>query len=189
MKLGGILLLAFGLSMDAMAVAATRGLLVKRIGLRHVLLVAGLFGGFQALMPLFGWLLGSRVGSALEAWDHWVIFALLGGIGAKMLWEAFHSEEQAAVSEADAFGLRVLVLLAIATSIDAFAAGLALPLMGAPLGLSLVTIGVTTGALSALGLFAGHRFGRALGSRLDALGGFVLLGLAVKVLVEHLSAG
>lgn len=189
MKLGGILLLAFGLSMDAMAVAATRGLLVRQIRFRHVALVAGFFGGFQALMPLLGWLLGNRVGKAIEAWDHWVIFALLGGIGVKMLWEAFHAEEQKSSSEGDPFGLRVMLLLAIATSIDALAAGFALPLMGAPLGLSLAAIGLTTATLSALGLFAGHRFGAALGSRLDALGGVVLIGLGVKTLVEHLSAG
>lgn len=189
MKLGGILLLAFGLSMDAMAVAAARGLLVRQIRFRHVALVAGFFGGFQALMPLFGWLLGSRVGTAIEAWDHWVIFALLGGIGAKMLWQAFHAEEQKPISEADAFGLRVMLVLAIATSIDALAAGFTLPLMGAPLGLSLAAIGLTTATLSALGLYAGHRFGAALGSRLGALGGVLLIGLGVKTLVEHLSAG
>lgn len=189
MKLGGILLLAFGLSMDAMAVAAARGLMVRQIRFRHVALVAGLFGGFQALMPLLGWLLGSRVGKAIQTWDHWVIFALLGGIGAKMLWEAFHAEEQKVLSEADAFGLRVMLVLALATSVDALAAGFALPLMGAPLGLSLAAIGLTTATLSALGLYAGHRFGAALGSRLDALGGIVLIGLGVKTLVEHLSAG
>lgn len=189
MKLGGILLLAFGLSMDAMAVAAARGLAVRRIRVRHVALVAGLFGGFQALMPLFGWLLGSSVGTALEAWDHWVIFALLGGIGVKMLWEASRPQEREQLSEADAFGLRVMLLLAIATSIDALAAGFALPLMGAPLGVSLAAIGVTTAALSALGLFAGHRFGATLGRRLDALGGLVLIGLGVKTLVEHLGGG
>ena len=189
MKLGGILLLAFGLSMDAMAVAAARGLAVRQIRFRHVALVAGFFGGFQALMPALGWLLGNRVGKAIQAWDHWVIFGLLGGIGGKMLWEAFHAEEQKTLSEADAFGLRVMLLLAIATSIDALAAGFALPLMGAPLGLSLLAIGLTTATLSALGLFAGHRFGAALGSRLDALGGVVLIGLGVKTLVEHLSAG
>jgi manganese efflux pump family protein len=189
MKLGAIMLLAFGLSMDAMAVAAARGLLVRQIRFRHVALVAGFFGGFQALMPLFGWLLGKRVGHAIRAWDHWVIFALLGGIGGKMLWESCHVEEQKTLSEADAFGLRVMLLLAIATSIDALAAGFALPLMGAPLGLSLAAIGLTTATLSALGLFAGHRFGAALGSRLDALGGIVLIGLGAKTLVEHLSAG
>ena len=188
MKLGAIWLLAFGLSMDAMAVAAARGLAVRQVRLRHVALVAGLFGGFQALMPLFGWLLGSRVGTAIAAWDHWVIFALLGGIGGKMLWEAFFGAEQAKPLEADAFRLRVMLLLALATSIDALAAGFVLPLMGAPLGMSLAVIGVTTATLSALGLFAGHRFGAALGSRLDALGGIVLIGLGAKTLVEHLSA-
>ncbi|MES1189133.1 MAG: manganese efflux pump MntP family protein [Myxococcales bacterium] len=189
MKLGAIFVLAFGLSMDAMAVAAARGLSVQKIRFRHVALVAGFFGGFQALMPLFGYLLGNSVGRAIQAWDHWVIFALLGGIGGKMLWEAFHGDEQAPLNESEAFGLKVMLLLAIATSIDALAAGFALPLMGLPLGLSLATIGLTTAALSALGLFAGHRFGAALGSRLDALGGVVLIGLGVKTLVEHLSAG
>ena len=189
MTLGAIFVLAFGLSMDAMAVAAARGLSVRQIRFRHVALVAGFFGGFQALMPLFGWLLGNRVGKAIAAWDHWVIFVLLGGIGGKMLWEAFHTETEAPLDETEAFGLRVMLLLAIATSIDALAAGFALPLMGAPLGLSLATIGITTAVLSALGLFAGHRFGAALGRRLDALGGIVLIGLGLKTLVEHLSAG
>ena len=186
MKLGGILLLAFGLSMDAMAVAAARGLSVRQVRLKHVLLVSGFFGGFQALMPLFGWLLGSRVGHAVAAWDHWIIFVVLGGIGGKMLWEAFHHEAEAPLKEEEAFGLRVMLLLAIATSIDAFAAGFTLPLLGAPLGVSLLAIGVTTAILSALGLFAGHRFGAALGSRLDALGGLVLIGLGLKTLLEHL---
>jgi manganese efflux pump family protein len=170
-------------------VAAARGFAVREIRFRHVALVAGFFGGFQALMPLFGFLLGSRVGGAIQAWDHWVIFAVLGGIGGKMLWEAFHDDKREALNEADAFGLKVMLLLAIATSIDAFAAGFTLPLLGAPLGVSLLTIGLTTAALSALGLFAGHRFGAALGSRLDALGGIVLIGLGAKTLIEHLSHG
>jgi putative Mn2+ efflux pump MntP len=187
MKLGAVLLLAFGLSMDAMAVAAARGLSVRRIRAKHVALVAVFFGGFQALMPLFGWLLGNRVGEAIAAWNAWIIFLVLGGIGGKMLWEAFHHEQAAPLKEEEAFGLRVMLLLAIATSIDALAAGFTLPLMGAPLGVSLLAIGVTTASLSALGLFAGHRFGAALGSRLDALGGLVLIGLGLKPLIEHLT--
>jgi manganese efflux pump family protein len=184
---GHILLLAFGLSMDAMAVAAARGLAVRRIRWQHVLLVAGFFGGFQALMPLIGWLLGSRVGPAIAAWDHWVVFVVLGGIGAKMLWEARHHDDaHERVLEHEAFRLRLLLVLAIATSIDALAAGFTLPILGAPLVLSLATIGVTTALLSALGLFAGHRFGAALGRRLDAAGGVVLIGLGLKTLVEHL---
>jgi manganese efflux pump family protein len=187
MKLGAILLLAFGLSMDAMAVAAARGLAVKRIGVRHVLLVAGFFGGFQALMPIVGWLLGSRVGKAIEAWDHWLIFAVLGGIGGKMLWEASQEQAEETLDESQAFGLKVMLVLAIATSIDALAAGFTLPLLGAPLGVSILAIGVTTAVLSAAGLFAGHHFGAALGSRLDAIGGLVLIGLGTKTLIEHLS--
>jgi manganese efflux pump family protein len=188
-KLGGILLLAFGLSMDAMAVAAARGLSVKRVGLRHVALVAGLFGGFQALMPFFGFMLGRKVGKVIEAWDHWLIFAVLGAIGGKMLWEAFHARDaEEPVSEAEAFGLKVMVILAVATSVDALAAGFTLPLLGAPLGVSLLSIGITTAVLSAAGLFAGHRFGAALGSRLDAVGGLVLIGIGTKTLIEHLTS-
>lgn len=188
MKLGGILLLAFGLSMDAMAVAAARGMSVKRIGVKHVALVAGLFGGFQALMPLFGWLVGSQVGHAVQAWDHWLIFAVLAAIGGKMLWEAYRADaEQEPLSESEAFGLKIMVILAIATSVDALAAGFTLKLLGAPLGISLLSIGVTTAVLSAVGLFAGHRFGAAVGSRLDAVGGLVLIGIGVKTLIEHLS--
>lgn len=174
--------------MDAMAVAAARGLVVKRVGVRHVALVAGFFGGFQALMPLFGYVLGSQVGQFVKAWDHWLIFGVLGAIGGKMLWEAFRQgDEQASLSEAEAFGVRVMLMLAVATSIDALAAGFTLPLLGAPLGVSLLSIGVTTAVLSAAGLFAGHRFGAALGSRLDAVGGLVLIGIGTKTLIEHLS--
>jgi putative Mn2+ efflux pump MntP len=187
MSFGGIFLLALGLSMDAMAVAATRGLAVERIRLRHVALVATFFGGFQALMPLLGYLLGSSLGPAIEAWDHWVVFVLLGGIGAKMLWEALHHDgTEPKVSETHAFGLRLLLVLAIATSIDALAAGFALPLLGAPLGLSIAVIGVTTAVLSGVGLFAGHRFGAALGTRLDIAGGLMLIALGAKTLIEHL---
>ncbi len=188
MSFGSILLLAFGLSMDAMAVAAARGLLVRQIRLRDALLVSGFFGGFQALMPLLGWLLGRRVGPVIAAWDHWVVFVVLGGVGAKMLWEARHAnDQQAPIEEREAFRPRVVFALAIATSIDALAAGFTLPLLGAPLFVSLLTIGVTTALLSSLGLFAGHRFGAALGRRLDVAGGLMLIGLGLKTLIEHLS--
>lgn len=188
MKLASILLLAFGLSMDAMAVAATRGLSVREIRFRHVLIVAVFFGGFQALMPLVGWLLGSQVGAAIADWDHWVVFVLLGGIGGKMLWEAWQGDEDAApVDEASAFGLRVMLMLAIATSIDALAAGFTLPLIGAPLVMSIAAIGIVTAVLSAIGLFAGQRFGAALGKRLDVVGGVVLIGIGLKTLIQHLN--
>jgi putative Mn2+ efflux pump MntP len=183
---GAILFLAVGLAMDAAAVSAARGLAAPRIRLRHVLLVAGFFGGFQALMPLIGWLIGARVGPLVAAWDHWIAFALLATVGGKMLLEA-RSADAAPAHGRDLFGLRVMLLLAIATSIDALAVGITLPLLDAPLLLSLVTIGATTAALSALALFAGRRFGAALGRRLDAAGGLVLIGIGTKILIEHLS--
>ena len=190
MHVTAILALALGLAMDATAVAAARGLAVPRILPRHVVLVATLFGGFQALMPLLGWLLGSAIGPTVQAWDHWIAFALLVAIGGKMLWEARgSSSEDSAAPTGDPFGWRVMLVLAIATSIDAFAVGITLPMLGAPLLLSLATIGVTTAVLSAAGLYAGRRFGALLGPRLDVVGGLVLIALGVKILVEHLRAG
>lgn len=190
MNFRSILLLAVGLAMDATAVAGARGLAARRLRARDVALVALLFGGFQALMPLLGYFVGRRVGPALARWDHWIIFALLGGLGAKMLWEARTAgEADGAPAGDDVFDLRVLLALAVATSLDALAVGVTLPMLRAPLALSVATIGVTTAVLSALGLYAGRRFGAALGRRLDAFGGLVLIALGCKILAEHLLAG
>lgn len=188
MASASILTLALGLAADATAVAASRGMAVPAIMPRHVFVVAGFFGGFQALMPLGGWFIGSRLGPLVQAWDHWVIFGLLGGVGAKMLWEARGAKVTRPDRRTDLFATRVMLVLAIATSLDALAAGVALPLLDAPFVLSLVTIGATTAVLSALGLFAGRRFGALLGSRLDVFGGLVLIGLGLKILMEHLDA-
>jgi len=179
-----ILLLACALAMDAAAVSASRGMAASRIRPRHAVLVAVFFGGFQALMPLIGWFAGSRVGPLLGGWDRWIAFVLLAGIGAKMLLEARSPDEAPALRKDEKlFGLRVMFVLAIATSIDALAAGFTLPLLGAPLLPSIVTIGVVTAALSVAGLLAGRRFGQLLGKRLDAAGGLVLVGLAIKNLI------
>jgi putative Mn2+ efflux pump MntP len=189
MSFGPVVLLAVGLAMDATAVSAARGLAVPRILPRHVLLVSLLFGGFQVLMPLLGWILANQLGTAVQAWDHWVAFLLLGGIGVKMLWEARGVGPptlEPVERGDDVFGIKVMLALAVATSIDAFAAGVTLPLFDAPLVLSLVTIGATTAVLSALGLFAGRRFGSLLGKRLDVFGGLALNGLGTKILLEHL---
>jgi putative Mn2+ efflux pump MntP len=190
MTFGALLLLAIGLAMDATAVSAARGLSTPKILPRHVALVAVFFGGFQALMPALGWLLGSKLGPFVQAWDHWIAFGLLAAIGGKMLWEARAgaSEEPKETSPSDLFGLNVMLVLAIATSIDSLAAGLTLPLLDAPMLLSFATIGITTALLSSMGLFAGRYFGSLLGKRLDAAGGLVLIGLGTKILIEHLSA-
>ena len=189
MRFGAILTLSVGLAMDATAVSATRGMALRAIRPRHALLVALFFGGFQALMPVVGYVVGARIGPLVEAWDHWIAFALLGGIGVKMLWEARRSPEEAAPrDEEELFGLRVMLALAVATSIDALAVGVTLPMLDAPLLLSVVTIGVTTAVLCVVGLFLGRSAGAMLGRRLDALGGLILIGLGVAILVEHLHA-
>ena len=184
-----ILALSAGLAMDATAVSAARGFAADALRVRDVLRVALFFGGFQALMPWLGWLLGDAVGPWVTAWDHWIAFVLLGAIGGKMLWEA-RSEpavECGAASKCDdLFGTRVLLLLAVATSIDALAVGITLPMLGAPMAFSLASIGLVTAGLCALGIVAGRRFGSLLGRRLDAFGGLVLIGLGTKILLEHL---
>ncbi len=190
MRFGAILALAVGLAMDATAVSAARGMAVPRIRLRHALLVALFFGGFQALMPVVGYVIGARIGPLVERWDHWIAFLLLGAIGAKMLWEARASGDPAdGRADGDVFALDVMLVLAVATSIDALAVGITLPMLDAPLGLSVATIGVTTAVLCVLGLVLGRRAGAMLGRRLDVLGGLILIGLGVKILVEHLRAG
>jgi len=181
MSFGAILLLALGLAMDATAVAAARGMAVASLRVRHVLLVAGFFGGFQALMPLLGWLVGARLEAWMGGFDYWLASALLCGVGAKMLWEARHAaDERPARTDAELFGTRVMLVLAVATSIDAWAVGVTLPILNAPLGLSVLVIGVTTAVLSSLGLLLGRRFGALLGRRLDVTGGLVLVALGVK---------
>lgn len=193
-----VLWLAVGLAMDAAAVCASRGLAARQLGLREVVKVAVLFGGSQALMPWIGALAGKRLGPMFEQWDHWIAFGLLGAIGVHMLIEAAKSADEPSelLNTPNLFGLRALTLLAIATSIDALAAGITLPMLGAPLAVSITVIGVVTAVLCVAALLTGRHVGRALGPRfqlfergLDAVGGITLIALGTKILTEHLSAG
>lgn len=191
MRFWSLLVLSIGLAMDAAAASASLGLAVKRLVPRHFALVALYFGGFQAFMPLLGWAVGKRVGPLAAHWDHWIAFVLLAGIGGKMIYEASTSGAAQSAEpqrEGDPFGRKVMTTLAIATSIDALAVGVTLPMLGASLVLSLATIGVTTAALSAFALVLGRHLGDKLGARLDLFGGVVLVLLGVKILVDHLSS-
>lgn len=189
MSIAGMFVLGVGLALDAAAAAAARGLAARRVTVADVALVAGLFAGFQMLMPLLGWTLGGAVGAAVAAWDHWVAFVLLGGLGLSTTWEALRGGgDDEAPADGDPFGLRVLLVLAFATSVDAFAAGVTLPLLDVPLLPAVAVIGATTAVLSALGVAAGRRFGAMLGRGLEAAGGLVLLLLGTKILLEHLGA-
>lgn len=187
MDASSILVLAGALAMDATAVAAVCGFAVPRVTLRFALLVALLFGGFQAVMPVIGWGIGCGLGDSVRAWDHWIAFAVLGGLGAKMLFEALRGGAEQG-ERRRVLGLRLLLGMAVATSIDALAVGVTLPLLGAPFFATVATIGVVTAAMSVAGLLLGRQFERALGPRLDVVGGVVLIGLGVKILVEHLIA-
>ncbi len=184
-----LLLLAIGLAMDAMAVAGTRGLAARTVRPRDALRVGIFFGVAQAIMPAIGWFAGAHFASKIAAWDHWIIFGVLGALGAKMIYESLEApaaEASADASGANAFGLRILALLALATSIDALAAGVTLAMVDVNVVWACSLIGVVTGVLSFAGVYVGRRFGARLGKRLDAVGGLVLIGIGIKTLIEHL---
>lgn len=165
--------------MDATAVAAARGLVRRG---RELVILPLLFGAFQAGMAALGWGLGAWGGKYVAAYDHWIAFGLLVGIGGKMLYEAWKGEE----AKVDKAGAWTYVVLALATSIDAAAAGITLPLVPVAPVISIALIGVITAACSALGYLTGRAVGAKLGNRLEILGGLVLIGLGVRVLVQHL---
>jgi len=172
--------LAFGLAMDATAVSAARGLAHRS---REIVVLPLLFGGFQAGMAALGWLAGRWAGPYIAAWDHWVAFALLSLIGGKMIFEAARGRDD---REPPPASLGLYLGLAIATSIDAAAAGLTLPLVPVAPWIALVLIGTVTAACSAIGYLAGGFAGKRLGSKLEILGGLVLIGIGVQLLVRAL---
>jgi len=197
MPLMTLLLLALGLAMDATAVSVASAVAAPRVRARDALLLALLFGCFQALMPTLGWVVGAQFADAISAWDHWLAFVLLGGIGAKMLHEAYthHHPGEGDLRKADEastgrspFHPGRLVIMAVATSIDALAAGVTLPVLDINIAMAVAIIGVVTFVLCLLGVSVGRRFGEALEGKLDILGGLVLIGLGVKTLLEHLLA-
>ena len=172
-----LLVLAVGLAMDAMAVSAARGLVSRRK--REAVSLAVVFGAFQAAMPALGWWLGSLVGPLFERWAVWIAAGLLAAIGAKMLWDTRGDDDEA---EEGPLTMLALFTLGLATSIDAFAAGVSLTMLELPLVLSIALIGGMTAALSALGFAVGRRAGARLGRRLERFGGVILLLLAVKAI-------
>ena len=182
----GLFATACALSMDAFAVALCKGLCFKSLQWKQVGLVALFFGGFQAFMPLIGWALGTRFEGYITAIDHWVAFALLVGIGGKMVWEALHKAEEASEEACDTLNIRELFIMAVATSIDALAVGIIFAIEHTDILPSVALIGVVTFVLSALGVVIGHRFGAKITQKAELGGGVVLVGIGVKILLEHL---
>ena len=180
-----LFLIGIGLSMDAFAVAICKGLGMERINKRDTLLLALFFGGFQALMPLMGYLLGSRFASYIERWDHWIAFVLLAFIGSSMIRESREQEEEE-IEHGGSIRYRELFTLAVATSIDALAVGVTFAFLQVDIVPAVSFIGATTFVLSCIGVKIGHVFGTKYKSRAELFGGIVLILMGLKILLEHL---
>lgn len=182
-----LFLIAVGLSMDAFAVSVCKGLATRQLRCRHYLIIGAWFGGFQALMPSLGYLLGSTFESYITAIDHWVAFVLLCLIGGSMVKEA-RSDDEEAGADNSSFAFKTMLLLAIATSIDALAVGVTFAFTGAYINIwvSIAAIGLTTGIISMAGVKVGSLFGDRFEKKAELLGGAILILLGVKILLEHL---
>ena len=186
-----LLMIAFGLSMDAFAVSTTNGMCVSRQQTNRffgkALSWSAMFGLFQGLMPLLGYFLGRAFSEFISSIDHWVAFVLLAFIGGKMLWEAFHEDEEGCDCEdTSGIDLREFCVLAVATSIDALAAGISFAALSVDIVASVSLIGVITFALSLVGVAVGHFFGSRYEKPASVTGGVVLILIGLKVLLEHL---
>lgn len=182
MQLYELFIIAVSLSMDAFAVSICKGLSTGRPRVGHCLICGGWFGAFQALMPLTGWLLGVRFQGMIVSVDHWIAFVLLGIIGFNMVRESRGGEAEELDSS---FDLRSMLPLAVATSIDALAVGVTFAFLKVPILPAVLFIGATTFVLSAAGVKVGAVFGARYKSRAELAGGLVLIGMGIKILVEH----
>lgn len=192
MSFAAVFLLAVALAMDAFAVCLTTGIRLRTVDMGHTLRMAGAFGLFQFLMPVAGWLLGAQAQRYIEAYDHWFAFALLAFVGCRMLREAWHNrgKNECEYDSADPTKGGSLLLLAIATSVDALAVGLSLALLNHDIWFPAVIIGAVCFALSAIGMHLGIFVCRlpgmsGIGNKANAFGGLVLLLIGVNILREH----
>lgn len=183
MNLFDLIVTAIALSMDAFAVSVGKGLSVQTLRPKHSLIVGAYFGGFQALMPLLGWLLASSFAEYIRRFDHWIAFVLLALIGANMIREALSKEEEKMNAS---FDVKTMLPLAVATSIDALATGVTFAMTDTNIWLAIAVVGATTFAFSAVGLRIGNLFGRKYQAKAELLGGVILILMGIKILVEHL---
>ena len=178
-----LFLLGVGLSMDAFAVSICKGLGVRKVRPNHMLCCGLWFGGFQALMPLIGYLLGSAFESYITKIDHWIAFVLLVFIGVNMIREALSDEEE---QTSASFSFKTMLFMAIATSIDALAVGITFAFLGVNIGMALTLIGCTTFVFSAAGVKIGNVFGKKYQAKAEIVGGVILIAIGCKILMEHL---
>jgi len=179
-----ILFIAFGLAMDALAVSITSGIAIKRLRIGHALRIGLFFGSFQAAMPVIGWLAGMSLKDFISGVDHWVAFGLLSLIGGKMAYESLQMESQK--KEMNPLDVYVLLILSVATSIDALAVGVSFAFINIAIITPAILIGLVTFLLSFLGAFIGNRLGHFFENKIELLGGFILIAMGIKILLEHL---
>jgi len=178
-----IFVIALGLAMDAFAVSIVSGSAYRQLNVKHALRMAAFFGGFQAFMPLLGSLAGLTFREHVAAFDHWVAFGLLAAIGGKMIYESFKIKR--AEKNYDPTSLLTLLALAVATSIDALAVGITLSLIATSIIIAVAIIGLVTFVLSYLGVCIGKRFGHFFESKIEILGGIILIAIGLKILLQH----
>ncbi len=179
-----LFIIAVGLSMDAFAVAICTGLSMKKPTIKKALTVGGYFGLFQGVMPLIGYLVGASFADKITAFDHWIAFILLGIIGGKMIKESF--DKECPVTDGDNLGIKKMVPLAVATSIDALAVGVSFAFLEVEIVPAILFIGVVTFLLSAVGTRIGNLFGAKFKSKAELAGGIILVVMGAKILAEHM---
>ena len=187
MGLFEIFMIGVGLSMDAFAASICKGLNMRRLNIKNMLIIALFFGGFQALMPLAGWILGKQFESYITSVDHWVAFALLAFIGGKMIYDVFHGgeEEDCCCQRTDKLDIKEVFTLAVATSIDALAVGISFAFLQVEIVKAVSVIGITTFLLSAVGVAVGNMFGSKYEKKATFAGGVILILIGLKILMEH----
>ena len=183
MDILSLVLVAVGLAMDAFAVSICKGLAMKRPGIRSIIVIGVWFGFFQALMPVIGYYLGASFYDYIADYDHWIAFILLAAIGLNMIREALSDEEEGVDGDT---GFRTMLVLAIATSIDALAVGISLAMTGDDIVISAVLIGAVTFLISAFGVKIGSLFGDRFGKKAELVGGVILIVIGLRILLEHL---
>ena len=186
MELSVLILVAVGLSMDAFAVAVCKGLCMPKINRTYTFLIGLFFGGFQALMPLIGWILGKQFESYITDYDHWIAFVLLALIGGNMVYEAVKNEDDEEACPVIRVNIKELFLLAVATSIDALAVGVTFAFLKANIWVSILLIGCITFIISIAGVLIGHKFGSKFKQKAELAGGIILIMIGLKILLEHL---
>jgi len=180
-----LLLLAVGLSMDALAISICKGLSMKKIQIKNLFIVGAYFGFFQFIMPVIGYSVGSQFAKYITAFDHWIVFILLSFIGGKMIKESFSKDEIDKDSEVD-LGINTMFPLAVATSIDALAVGISFAFLDVNIWTASVSIGLITFTFSIFGVIIGNIFGMKFKSKAEFGGGLILIFMGIKILVEHL---